>query len=95
MSWLSWILTSNNHHLLPDPLRSRCTIVKLPQLKLSELSDFAARQGKQRGLSQMSISAILEALQAVPHSMPTRPSLRTVNRMLDRAADMEARTLLS
>ena len=91
MSWISWILLVNNLAPLPEPLISRCTVLRLQDVELPHLMAFAERQGRARGLSGASISAIVDALAVVAPHAEARPSLRTVLRMLQRALDMENR----
>jgi len=88
MSWIIWIMATNNHRLLPAPLLSRCPPIRLPALSLDDLIGFTRRQGLARDLSDASVEAIVEALKGVPlaaHQL----SLRTVLRLLDRASDLE------
>lgn len=40
MSWVAWVLTSNNYRLLPEPLLSRCPPVRLRELTRAELRGF-------------------------------------------------------
>lgn len=89
MSWIGWVLTSNSLGPLPRPLLSRLTVLKLPELTIEQLAGFAMTAGQARGLSEASLSAIAEALQSVTRRAERRPSIRTVMRMLDRAADLE------
>ena len=89
MSWVIWVLTSNDFRKLPGPLLSRCPPIRLQELTHAEVVGFARRQGRRRGLSEVSIVAITEVL-AHPANRHRQLSLRTVNRMLDRAATLEA-----
>ncbi|WP_024843878.1 AAA family ATPase [Paracoccus pantotrophus] len=88
MSWVIWVLTSNDCRLLPEPLLSRCPPIRLRHLTLAELTGFVRREGAKRDLSATSIEAICEIL-AHPSLKRHRPSLRVANRMLQRAADLE------
>jgi ATP-dependent Lon protease len=93
MSWVIWVLTSNSWHRLPDPLLSRCPPIRLPHISLADLHGFALREGMRRRLSETSIGAITEVISRT--ALPDRHlSLRAVIRMLDRAADLEARPRL-
>lgn len=94
MSLLSWVLLTNTVAPLPEPLLSRCTILRLQEVDLADLIGFAAREGRARALSEASIHSITDALAAVAPYAPIRPSLRTVLRMLDRAADLENRPMV-
>lgn len=89
MSFVSWILLTNNMALLPEPLLSRCTIIWLRELPLADLMGFAEREGHACGLSETSISAIIDALSTVSPQARSRPSVRSVQRMLDLAANLE------
>ncbi|MEI4488781.1 AAA family ATPase [Frigidibacter sp. MR17.14] len=90
MSWISWIMTSNDQRRLPAPLRSRCTILSLRQLTLPELMDFVRRQQDRRGLSDDAIAAVVAALETAP-GLTTSPSLRTAIRLLSLAEDQDNR----
>lgn len=88
VSWVSWVLTSNDYRLLPEPLLSRCPPIRLRHLTLAELQAFARREGAKRDLSETSIEAICEIL-SHPSLHQHRPGLRVAARMLERAADLE------
>lgn len=93
MSWVIWVLTSNTWRRLPDPLLSRCPPIRLPPVSIVDLHGFARCEGMRRGLSEASIGAITEAISRT--ALPGQHlSLRTVIRMLDRAADLEAKPRL-
>lgn len=94
MSWVIWVLTSNDYRLLPEPLLSRCPPIRLRHLTLAELVAFVRREGGKRNLSETSIEAICEIL-AHPSLQRHRPSLRVAARMLQRAADLEQRPTLN
>lgn len=88
VSWVIWVLTSNDHRLLPEPLLSRCPPIRLRHLTLAELQAFTRREGAKRDLSETSIEAICDIL-SHPSLQQHRPSLRVAARMLERAADLE------
>ena len=88
MSWVIWVLTSNDYRLLPEPLLSRCPPIRLRYLTLAELTAFVRREGEKRNLSATSIEAICEIL-CHPSLRQHQPSLRVAARMLQRAADLE------
>lgn len=90
MSWVIWILTSNDYRRLPEPLLNRCPPIRLRHLTVAELSGFVRREGKKRALSETSIETICEVL-AHPSLQQHRPSLRVASRMLQNAADLEQR----
>ena len=88
MSWISWILAANSLRGLPEPLLSRCHVVQLPPLTLADLYGFAHREATRRGLSEPSIDAITATLAAAGPRAEAL-CLRTVLRMVERAAVME------
>lgn len=90
MSWLGWVMTTNNYRLLPDPLLSRCPPIRLPAPTVEQLKSFARRQAVARKLSTPSIEAICDALDRVGAGGQL-PDLRTVIRTLDRAEQLERR----
>lgn len=65
MSHVSWVLLTNRLAPVPEPLLSRCTVLQMTQLKLSDLIGFAEREGLARGLSEASIHSITTALAAI------------------------------
>lgn len=85
MSWIIWVLTSNDCRLLPEPLLSRCPPIRLRHLTTAELTGFVLREGKKRNLSETAIEVICEVL-AHPSLQCHQPSLRIATRMLQRAA---------
>lgn len=93
MSWVNWVLTSNNYRQLLEPLLSRCPPVRLRSLTPTELEGFLEREGKRRALSGPAIDAITEAL-AHSSLRHHQTSLRTASRMLQRAADLEHTPIL-
>ncbi|RQP08207.1 MAG: AAA family ATPase [Paracoccus sp. BP8] len=88
MSWVIWVLTSNDCRRLPEPLLSRCPPIRLRHLTLAELVTFVRREGVRRNLSESSIEAICKIL-SHPSLRQHQPSLRVAARMLGRAADLE------
>ncbi|WP_232831329.1 hypothetical protein [Pseudogemmobacter bohemicus] len=93
MSWIGWILTSNTASILSEPFRSRCPPIHLRHLTPDELTAFVRHEGKKRELSEAAIEAIAEVL-THPSLCQHRPSLRIVNRVLQRTADLECGSLL-
>lgn len=88
MGWVGWVLTSNNWHLLPEPLLNRCPPLRLRELTSVELAGFIRREGMKRDLSEAAIDAILGAL-AHAWSRSHRPSLRVASRLLQHAVELE------
>lgn len=93
MSHVSWIMLTNNLSPLPEPLLNRCTILRMKEIDLPDLIVFARREGQARGLAEASVWSVTEALSKAAPAAPSRPSLRTVLRMLDRAEDLENRPI--
>jgi len=87
MSWVIWVLTSNNYHALPEPLLSRCPPIALRALTTDELVMFIWREGRKQGTSDVALGAAVEAFKRA--SRASQPSLRTAARVLQRAADLE------
>jgi len=88
MGSINWVLTSNDRRLLSEPLRSRCIELQLQEVSVADLVAFARREGRRRGLSDLSIEAIVAALEH-PRARSLKLNLRSVIRMLDRAAHLE------
>lgn len=87
MSFVVWVLTSNDYRLLPEPILSRCPPIQLQALSLSDLIGFARRHGQQKGLSAVSVDVIVEALHQTSRTADV--SLRAVLRMLEKAVTLE------
>ncbi|WP_121633353.1 AAA family ATPase [Tropicibacter alexandrii] len=90
MRWISWVMTANGIEGLPAPLMSRCVLITLGDITVSDLIAFATREGARRGLEVASIDAISEAIIQVKGGI----SLRDVVRMLERAEGLESRPRL-
>jgi hypothetical protein len=89
MSWVGWVLTSNDFRKLPPPLLSRCSPIRLRELTSQELEQFVLREGAKLGLSAPSISATVEALERAC-DMGHKPSIRIASRLLAHAETLEA-----
>ncbi|WP_084864043.1 AAA family ATPase [Salibaculum halophilum] len=94
MSGIGWIMTANSRRGLPEPLLSRCPPLVLQPLTLSDLIGFAQREGAARGLTAPALDAIIETLQH-HRDRADALSLRVVQRMLDRAEQLERRPVLN
>lgn len=92
MSWVIWVLTSNNCHALPEPLLSRCPPIALRAVTIDELVAFIWREGRKQGISEVALDAAVEAFTRVGQG--SQPSLRTAARVLQRAADLECQPTL-
>jgi len=91
MSHVLWVMTANAVHLAPEPVRSRCAVIALPDITPSQLAEFAAWQGSRMVLSEDGIAAIVEVLECAPKMLGRRLSPRDVNRMLERGVMLEER----
>ena len=88
MSYVIWVMTSNNHRRLPEPFLSRCPPIRLQALSTADLTAFATREGSRKLLDEASIEAVCEAIERCGE--PARMSLRAVVRMIEKAAILEA-----
>lgn len=91
MSHIVWVMTANDVHLTPEPVRSRCQVICLPDITLVQMAEFAVRQGRQMGLSEAGVAAVLDALDRAPGVLGRRLSLRDVIRMVEFGETLEAR----
>lgn len=89
MSYVIWVLTSNDYRRLPEPLLSRCPPIRLSAISRDNLIGFAQREGTRRGLMQSTIEVITDLL--LRPECPSEISLRSVLRMLERGKSLEAR----
>ena len=94
MSHISWVLTSNTIGNVPEPVRSRCQIVEIPDVTTQQLQDFAIRKGAHLGLSVAGVDAVVMAIAQAPHVTGRRFCLRDAMRMLERAEMLEGRPRL-
>ena len=94
MSHLSWILTSNDVHLVSEPVRSRCEVIDIPDVTIAQMQSFATKQAAKIGLSAGSLDAVLEAIARAPELIGRRMSFRDVLRMLARAEMLQGRPSL-
>ena len=90
MSWIGWVLTSNDLRRVPAPLVSRCRVVEVPPLAGPHLAGFARRQGAVRGLSEEATEVLAERLQRGAAPL----DLRAVLRLIDGLAAREHRPQL-
>jgi hypothetical protein len=91
MSHIIWVLTANDVSRVPEPLRSRCQVIEIPDITSEQLQAFAMKRGDKMGLSPESVDAIVTAIIQAPIVAGRRISLRDVVRMLERAEMLEGR----
>lgn len=90
MSWVSWVLTSNNAAQLHPALRSRCHIIRVRDLTEKEMSSFVAREGRRRDLNDAAISAAIEAVKGLRKLKP-RIDLRDAMRIINQGVAIQRR----
>ena len=93
MSHLNWVLAANDLAPVPAPVRSRCRVLRIPDVTVDQLQGFAARQGEAQGLDAPSTDAVVETIGRAPPGVRARLSLRDVLRMLDRAEHLAHRPI--
>lgn len=89
VSHTSWLFATNNIDRVSAPFLDRCRVVQVEAPTIEQLREFVQRVGKERGLSEDSIWAVLAALDQM--AARHRPSLRTVLRMIDKAGWLQNR----
>ena len=94
LSAVSWILTSNSLNLVPEPLRTRCTIVQCQGLTLGHMRLVADRLANEAELSDPARDAALEAVERLHGTLQRPIDLRDVRRVIDRAQALETRPVL-
>jgi ATP-dependent Lon protease len=87
MSDVIWVMTSNNARILPEPLLSRCPPMRLQGMTTAEGVGFVGREEQRKALDDVSIKAIVEAIE---HHDQFNLSLRTVVRIIGKAAQFQA-----
>ncbi|MGJ8596085.1 AAA family ATPase [Sulfitobacter sp.] len=93
LSWVGWVLTANSLRGLPEPLLSRCPPLELPPVSKQHLVGFAQRLGRAYNLPDEAVAVIEEIILSCQGDIGG-PSLRTVKRMIERAAIAYTRPLL-
>ncbi|WP_254696650.1 AAA family ATPase [Phaeobacter inhibens] len=91
MSWIGWILTSNDWRQLPDPILSRCPPIRLQPISAKDLCGFAMREASERGLSDETAEVICDTI-AWALTKEHRLDLRAIIRMLERGERLEQRS---
>lgn len=91
ISHILWVMTANYVQKVPEPVRSRCQLIQLPDITPVQLNAFVKAQGLKMGLSDPGVEAILEALDRAPKLLGRRLSLRDVIRALERGEGLEER----
>ena len=94
MSHLSWVMTANTLETLPEPVLSRCQVLRIPDVTPTQLQGFARRRGAALGLPDAAVDAVAEVVARATEVLRLRLSLRDVNRMLERAQDLASRPTL-
>lgn len=94
MSYLSWVLTSNTIENVPEPVRSRCQVIEIPDVTTEQLQEFAVKNGLELELSEAAVDAVVMAIALASVVAGRRLSLRDVVRMLERAEMLEGRLRL-
>ena len=92
MSWVGWVLTANTTDGLPGPLLSQVPPLHLPDLSREQLIAFARREAARRALQEEVADDIVAILKRL--SDRDRPRLRTIVRMVERAAAVHAMPVL-
>lgn len=93
VSWIMWIMTTNDSRLLPAPLLSRCPPIMVRDLTSEELTRFLQRQAAHMALDEAATNAVLDIL-AFALGKGIRVDLRSATRMLDLALDLQSRPRL-
>ena len=93
MSHISWVLTSNDAPLVPEPLLSRCLVINLRPITCAELKGFTRGQAVRRKLTETSVEVIEHVIEQSMRGQKPDVSLRDVVRMLRRAEVLECRPL--
>ncbi|WP_165802886.1 AAA family ATPase [Pelagivirga sediminicola] len=93
MSRISWIMTANRLDTIPEPLRTRCRIVRLSGMSVDELMFAAHDIGCDRKLEESAIEPLRGLLASYPeghHSL----NLRTVTRLIEGLEAVQARPMV-
>lgn len=86
-------MSANSRLGLSDALMSRCVVLDLPDLTGLQLCGYVATQGERRRVPRLAVDAMTDAIHMTVRS-GLMPSLRTANRMLDRAELLAPRPVL-
>ena len=83
MSHVSWIMTANAIEPIAEPVRNRCTVLRIPDLAPADLQAFARRQAEAMGLPAPAIEAVSLALARAQKTRTAPLDLRDAIRMLE------------
>lgn len=90
LSFLNWVILTNDAGRLSPPLLDRCRVIRLPSPTPEEIGIIAAREIARRGLEPELVAPIT---QAVRRGQIT--SLRRLHKLLDAASAASARPILN
>lgn len=90
LSFINWIILTNDLQRLSRPLLDRCQVVRLPAPTAQDIAQIAAREIERRGLEPELVEPITQAVRSGRIT-----SLRTLHKLLDAAAVASARPLLN
>jgi MoxR-like ATPase len=90
LSFINWVILTNDLERLSRPLLDRCQVIRLAPPSRGEIALIAAREIARRGLEPELVTAITQAV-----VRGRIKSLRTLHKLLDAAAAASARPLLN
>lgn len=89
LSFVNWILMSNDLDRIAQPVRDRCIVIKLPPLQPTDFAVIAEREIERRGLAPELLPTLVQAVRS-----GRIKSLRKLHKALDAAAAAAARPRL-
>ena len=95
LSCVSWVLTANYIQNVPEPLRTRCTVVHCNNPLAEHLKLVASRLAHEACLDDPARDAALEAVERLSSVVRRPVDLRDVRRIIDRAEALQTRPVLN
>lgn len=89
LSFINWLLICNDLNRIAKPVRDRCIVIKLGQLKPEDIAKIAEAEIARRGLAPELAAPLVRAVRS-----GRLTSLRKLNKALDSAAAAASRPLL-
>jgi ATP-dependent Lon protease len=93
MSAISWILTSNDFAKIPEPLLTRCAVIRCGHLSNGELLTAGKSMAEKADLSAPSYDAAVTAIERTITAIRRPMNLRDVQRIVKRGASLQSKPM--
>jgi ATP-dependent Lon protease len=93
MNAISWILTSNDFAKVPEPLLTRCAVIKCENLSHEELLSAGESMAEKADLSAPSYDAAITAIERTIIAIRRPMNLRDAQRIVQRGAVLQSKPM--